>query len=300
MIITPASLKALMVGFSKSFQKGLESAESQFDKVATTIPGTGKSTTYGWLGKFPKFREWIGSRQYKNMQAHSYSIVNKKFESSIEVDRDEIEDDEIGVYAPLFETMGQSAKEFPDEYIFGLLKQGFTETCYDGQNFFDTDHPVYAEVDGTGAASTISNMAAGTGPGWYLLDTTRPIKPLIWQTRRKMAFTSKTNATQSDEVFDTDKYKYGADCRANAGFGFWQMAFGSKAALNVANLRAAQQKMEAFKSDGDTPLKIRPVLLVVPTSLRQDAEDILDKALINGGDSNPMYKKFELLVCPWL
>lgn len=101
MVATPATLTALMTGFNQSFEKGKSQAASQYSKIATVIKSTSKSNTYGWLGKWPKFRKWIGDRVINDMTASSYAVINKPFESSIGVDRDDIEDDEI-VYAPMF------------------------------------------------------------------------------------------------------------------------------------------------------------------------------------------------------
>ena len=67
---------------------------------------------------------------------------------------------------------------------------------------------------------------AGSDTAWFLLCTTRPIKPLIYQQRKKVKFVSKTNETD-DNVFMSKTFLYGADSRGNAGFGFWQMAYGS-------------------------------------------------------------------------
>lgn len=300
MIITPQSLQALQVGFSSAYQTGLARPEVHYQQVATVIPSIGKSTTYGWLGKFSAFREWIGDRQFNNMKTHDYVIVNKKFESSVSVPRDDIEDDHIGVYTPMFEEMGQAAAEHPDSMVFGLLQQGFDEICYDGQSFFDTEHPVYENTDGTGEVTAVSNMQAGSGKAWYLLDTTRSLKPLIYQVRRKIDFKVMTKPEDSQGTWLRDEYEYGADGRMNAGFGFWQMAFGSKAKLTIENLRKAQAAMEGFRGDGNKVLNVQPKLLVVPTALRQQAEDILDKQLLAGGESNPMYKKFDLLVTGYL
>lgn len=61
---------------------------------------------------------------------------------------------------------------------------------------------------------------------WFLLCTKRPIKPLIYQQRKKAKFVSKTAETD-DNVFMSKKFLYGADSRGNAGFAFWQMAIGS-------------------------------------------------------------------------
>lgn len=300
MIITPQILKNLMVGFSHAFKGGVAKAETQYTKITTTIPGTGKSTTYGWLGKWPKFREWVGDRVFKNLAAHAYTIVNKKYESSVEVERDEIEDDEIGVYMPMMEEMGQAASELPDELIFGLLGNGFTELCYDGQNFFDTDHPVNAEVDGSGVNALVSNMTAGLETPWFLLDTTRALKPMIYQLRRKIELKSMTDAKDSESSWLRDVFQFGADGRMNVGFGFWQMAHGSKAALTEANLNAAHAAMRAVKGDGDKALSIKPTTLVVPASLEQQAEAILNLSHLANGASNPMYKKYDLVVSDFL
>ena len=59
--------------------------------------------------------------------------------------------------------MGRASQVFPDELVFGLLKTGGSTLCYDGQFFFDTDHPVFPNVDGTGTAVLVSNVAAGAG-----------------------------------------------------------------------------------------------------------------------------------------
>lgn len=67
---------------------------------------------------------------------------------------------------------------------------------------------------------------AGADTSWYLLCTTRPVRPLIYQERKKAKFVSMTNETDPN-VFYRREYIYGADSRGNAGFGFWQMAFGS-------------------------------------------------------------------------
>ncbi len=297
-IVTPAVLQALMVGYSRKFQEGQSMAKSQFLTVATKVPSSGKSTTYGWLGKWPAFREWIGDRVINAMAAHAYSIVNKPFESSIGVDRDDIEDDEIGVYGPLFQEMGRAAEVFPDELVFPLLDAGLTEDCYDGQYFFDIDHPVYPNVDGTGTAVSVPNYIDGAGPAWFLLDTTRALKPLIYQERRPMKFERMIDP-KDEQVFMSKQFRYGVDCRANAGYGFWQMAFCSKATLNADNIWAALEAMKDFKADGGKKLGIRPNLLVVRSGQEKLAEEIM-KEIVAGGETNTLHGKLELLVPDWI
>ena len=52
------------------------------------------------------------------------------------------------------------------------------------------------------------------------------VRPLIWQQRKKPKFVSLTAETDNN-VFMRKTFIYGADYRGNAGFGFWQMAYGS-------------------------------------------------------------------------
>jgi phage major head subunit gpT-like protein len=80
----------------------------------------------------------------------------------------------------------------------------------------------------------------------------------------------------------SDNYMYGVDARVSAGFGFWQMAYASKAELNAANLRAAFTAMKNFTDDEGRPLGIRPTHLIVGNGNYFKARDILTLEQIDG------------------
>lgn len=286
-IVTNALVQALFVGFRREFQQALRDTPSDFKQVATVVPSTTKSTTYGWLGQFPKFREWIGDRVLKDMAEHGYSIVNKDWESSVGVKRTDIEDDEVGVYSPLFQEMGRAAAVFPDELVFPLLKTGHSTLCFDGQYYFDTDHPVYANADGTGAVATVANcdidlVGRAANPIWYLMDTSRAIKPIIYQERKKPVLLALTD-DKDEAVFTRNEYRFGADLRSNVGFGFWQLAYASNQPLTRESYAAARAAMQSFKGDGGRPLGIKPNTLVVSPALEGVARKLLVKDE-NGGN----------------
>ena len=289
-VVTPSLLTSLMTGFKANYQAGVSMAESDYGKIATTVPSSSKSNTYGWLGQFPQFREWAGDRVINDISASGYEITNKDYESTIGVKRTDIEDDNLGIYSPLFTEMGRAATAHPDELVFSLLAAGFATNCYDGQYFFDTDHAV-----GTGS---VSNIQAGTETPWYLLDTSRAIKPLVFQERKKAEFVSMTKS-DDENVFTANQYRYGVDSRCNVGYGFWQMAFGSKAALTGANFNDAFSSMASFKSDEGRPLGIKPSILIVPPTLRAAALEIINAETI-GGTSNTNRGAVDVVVSPWL
>ncbi|MEE2025033.1 Mu-like prophage major head subunit gpT family protein [Alkalimonas mucilaginosa] len=296
MDITPQTLQALFTAVSTAFNQGRNTYTATGDRIATEIPSTSSQNDYSWLGEFKRLREWIGERQIEKAKVYSYAIKNKKFEATEGIPAEYIEDDQYGILMPKFQDMGYAAATHPDELIYALLAAGFTTPCYDGQNFFDTDHPVGEE----GQEVSVSNMQAGSGNPWFVLDTRRPIKPLIKQKRRDYRLQAKTDAGNSDHVFMHDEYLYGVDARLNVGFGFWQMAFASMAELNDDNLDAGISSMMSVKSDKGRPLGVMPDLLVVGPSNRAKARKIIEAAQKVGGESNTNYKALDLLVVPWL
>ena len=300
-IVTPALLQALFTGFKKNFEDAKSEAPTQYTKIATVIKSTTKSNTYGWLGKFPSLRKWVGDRVIESMKTHGYQIVNEDFEATVAVDRNDIEDDELGIYAPMFAEMGRSAGVHPDELCFGLLGAGFTTPCYDAQYFFDTDHPVYPKADGTGTPALVANLvvdAGYSGEPWFLLDTSRALKPVIFQDRKAPQLIAMTKI-DDESVFTRKEFRYGVDCRDAAGFGFWQLAFANKRALTPDNLWDAFSRMRAFEADGGRKLGVKATLLVVPASLEKLATQMLEREL-ESSSSNELKGKLELVVADYL
>lgn len=300
MLVNAGTLKAIFVNLKTIFNNSFDSAPSQYKEIAMVVPSTGKQNDYAWLSGFPKMQKWVGEKAVKALSASKYSIVNNDFEATVEVDRNDIEDDQLGIYKPQAEMAGYSAKQLPDEIVFGLVNGGFTSLCYDGQYFFDVDHLVKdASVSNKGAAAlsvaTQAAAAAGYGAGriamgkfkddegrplnitpnvllvpvalqdvanammtserledgkvnpykgtakvvvapwltsdtaWFLLDTTKPVKPFIYQERKAPVFVEQTDP-QAEGVFNRKKYKFGAEARVAGGYGFWQLAYGSTGA----------------------------------------------------------------------
>jgi phage major head subunit gpT-like protein len=296
MIINSANLDAIRVGFSTAYRRGLGQATSQYSRVATTVPSSTKENKYGWLGKLPNMREWVGPRAVHGLAEHDYAIKNRTYELTIAVDRDDIRDDNLGVYEPMFVEMGESVAAHPDLLVWDLLKNGWSRECYDGQNFFDTDHPV---IDEDGSVVSVSNSGGGGGTPWYLLSTRRALKPIIYQEREKAQFVAKDNP-RDENVFMNREFVYGSDGRWNVGYGFWQMAYGSAQTLNADNYEAGRGAIMGMKGDHGRPLGLMPDLLVVPPTLEGAGKRLLQSVLVNGGESNPWANSAELLVVPWL
>lgn len=302
MLVNKDTLSALFISLKTTFNNAFDAAPSVWQKIAMLVPSTSGQNDYAWLSKFPRMRKWIGEKNIKSLEGAKYSIFNDDWEGTVEVDRNDIDDDNLGIYGPQAQMAGDSAKQLPDEIVMDLANNAFVTLCYDGQYFIDVDHPVRladgtivsVSNKGTKQLSAASQAAAAASYGaariamrkfkdddgrplnitpnvllvppalgdvaralmtndrlddgkanpykgtaevvedarlisdtaWFLLDTTKPVKPFIYQERKKAVFVSQTDL-QSDDVFTRKKFKFGAEARAAGGYGFWQLAYGS-------------------------------------------------------------------------
>jgi phage major head subunit gpT-like protein len=296
MIINRATLGAFFTGLSTAFNTGLGTAGVVHGAYSMTVTSTTSQEQYAWMASLPGFREWVGDRVLNNFRTYDYVIKNKDWEDSFAVKRNHIEDDQIGLYKPIFELMGQAGAQHPQELIDALLLSGFTTNCYDGQYFFDTDHPVYDE---NGALQTVSNFQGGSGPAWFLIDDTKPIKPVVLQTRKPIKLVSMQDETD-ESVFMRKEFRYGADWRGNVGFGLWQLIHASKLSLDATAYVAARTSMRSMKGDGGRKLNLQPNLILVGPSNENAADELFNVETLPSGGKNPNYKKCKVVVSNWL
>lgn len=300
LLVNKDTISNVFISLKTSFNNAFGAAPTTWQKIAMLVPSTASQNLYAWLSTFPKMRKWIGDKHIKSLEAYKYTIVNDDWESTVEVGRNDIEDDQLGMYGPQAQMAGASAAQLPDEIVMDLVNGAFTNTCFDGQYFCDTDHLVAgasvsnkltvalsaasqaAALASYGAARTAMrkfkddegrplntiptvllvppaledvalalvnnerltdgavNLYKGTAEvvvdarltsdtAWFLLDTSQPVKPFIYQERKKPVFVEQTGM-DSDAVFSRKMFKFGAEARAAGGYGFWQLAVGSTGA----------------------------------------------------------------------
>jgi len=247
MIVTNTVLNGLRTAFREEFRNRMLELDAKpvWKLLATTVPSSTKSNTYGWLSAFPQMREWVGDRVVKDMAEAAYQIVNEKWEATLGVMRTDIEDDNLGQYRVMARNMADEFERFMNRHLALLIVNGFSNLCYDGQKFFDGEHPVHPNTDGTGEASNASNIIGTgleTGKPWALLCLSGSLKPFIVQQRTLPEFEEIAD-TKNETVFMKDRYLYGIRYRGSWGYGLWQQAVGSKAALTAANYEAARLAM---------------------------------------------------------
>lgn len=296
MDITPSTMRGLYTALSTAFNVQLAATTTFYKMVAMTVSSTTAANEYPRMDDLPGIREWIGDRVIHDLSLQTYLIRNKEFENTIGIRRSAVQDDQIGFLAPMAAQLGQDAAEFPDQLVFPLLNKGETTKCYDGQYFFDTDHPGY---DVNGKEASVANFEDGDGPAWYLIDDSRVLKPIVFQDREKFKLVRKDQDTD-DTVFMSGKAVYGVDGRCNAGYGLWQLIFKSKKPLTAENYAAARAKMTSIRKRNGQVLSITPKKLLVPSTLESPARKLLLNDNAAGGESNEWKGTAEPVVIPLL
>jgi len=297
MIINNDALARLYTAFTAVFNAAFQETQTWYERVAMTVPASTRIMDYKFLLDFPMVREWMGDRQIGSLEPKAYQVETKDWEATIEVERNDIEDDQLGFYNPIVAALAQEARKHPEKLIADLMNNGFTTPCYDGQSFFATDHPV--------GSGTASNFGGGSGTGWYLLDTSRAIKPFIFQLRRAVQLV-RMDRQDDEQVFMRKKFRYGVDYRGAAAYGLWQLAYSSKESLNATNYATARAAMMSLANAEGRPLGIQPHLLLVPPSLEAQAREILQAQFIigdptaGGSRTNIWQGTADLLVVPEL
>lgn len=293
MIINATNMQAAAKGFRALFREEMAKASNLHETLAMVVQSTSPEETYAFLKSLPRMREWLGDRVIHGLEAAGFTIRKKDWEATIAVDRDEVLFDKLNLVRPRIQELARAAQAHYMDLIVDLLVKGFEQTCYDGQYFFDADHPVAGQsvsnkgtavlnadnysaayaamqsvtdeqgkplgvqpthlvvppqlratalqilkaetIEGTtnihrdSAVPVVLPELAAHPTKWFLLDLSRPLKPFILQVVKEAEFVA-LDSPDDDNVFKRREFLYGVDCIDNAGYGLWQLAWGSTGA----------------------------------------------------------------------
>ena len=126
MIINQQALANLYTGLTAVFTAAFQDTPTWHERVAMTVPANTRIMDYKFLLDFPMVREWIGDRQISSLEPNAYQVESKDWEATIEVSRNDIEDDQLGLYNPIIAALAQEARKHPERLIANLLMGGFT------------------------------------------------------------------------------------------------------------------------------------------------------------------------------
>ena len=164
MNVTAANLDAVFKAFQTKFTEAQAAARERAtpndllpEDIAVAFIGGGSATQHSWIEQLHGIHEWVGDRVLNNARLGKLTVVNRDFENTVKVSRNEIEDDQYGVYAPLIAMMGADAENLWKKLAVEALT-GNGEWA-DGNPFFCSGRKL-GQSTFTNAATTAFSKAA--------------------------------------------------------------------------------------------------------------------------------------------
>jgi len=135
-LVTQEVVRATNAAARTVFDTAFAGQDGVWKQIATLIPSVGASEEYGWIGQVPVMREWLDERQITALSTYGYTIRNKKFEATIAVAREVLEDEAQAQVRTRVESLAEAASAHYDALVFDLVRNGEGQPAYDGAAFY--------------------------------------------------------------------------------------------------------------------------------------------------------------------
>ena len=177
MQINASNLDGLFKTFQTKFSEAQKQAQARAyandlipEDIAMSFVASGSATQHSWIEQLHGIHEWVGSRVLNNAKLGKLTVINRDFENTVQIGRNEIEDDQYGVYAPLIAMMGADAENLWKKLTLeALLGNG---EWADGNPFFCSGRVMGKSTITNAVTTALSKSAVETAiatmRGWTL------------------------------------------------------------------------------------------------------------------------------------
>ncbi len=109
MLLNDANMGILFTGLKAALYKGIHQADIDYLEWCNVVNSSAMIEEYPIMMITGSMREWVGPRVINYISGQKLSVQNRDFEHTEEIDRNRIEDDQIGFYSVAFQEMGLQA-----------------------------------------------------------------------------------------------------------------------------------------------------------------------------------------------
>ncbi len=160
MLVNADTLAAIRTNSRAIFLQALGDLPKQdpgldaWKKIATLFNSDTEKESYNWLGAAPPMQQWKDKRKLNGLRAFDYTLTNKDWEATLEIERDAIKDNKLGHIPIRVRGLSRSYLKYLNEYMFSLLDDGESVAAYDGGYFFANTRTI-------GSSGNINNILSG-------------------------------------------------------------------------------------------------------------------------------------------
>jgi phage major head subunit gpT-like protein len=167
MIINQAALTQLFTAFKTHFNMGYGGVVSNIEAVITPIPMTTRAIRLVGIKEFSFMREWVGPRQHKNLEAYGFTVEARKYEDTVDVERDDIEDDNYGQYGNMFQALGVGAADLDGRLVAEILEGTHAQLGYDGLALGAATHEMGSTTYDNLSTNVLNRANLKTAANWF-------------------------------------------------------------------------------------------------------------------------------------
>lgn len=125
-----------MSDFFMGFDRGIQG--SYATQIGDLIPSNSEIENYTFLANSPQLEKWEGAMKLTQLKNFSYELKNELFSSALNIQKKDFDRDKTGQISRRITGLGEEASTHWGKLVSeAIIANGL---CYDGQNFFDTDH----------------------------------------------------------------------------------------------------------------------------------------------------------------
>ena len=139
------------------FQDAYDAQRNLASTIASFVDSSLPQEDYSFIGQLPIMQAWTDERQIRPLKEFGFTIVNKKFEATIGIQRDVLEDERWGAIKMRVMGLADVAVAHYDQLIFSAINAN--GAAYDGTPFYSAGHGNL----GTGAGTALSAVSLAAG-----------------------------------------------------------------------------------------------------------------------------------------
>ncbi len=141
MQITQGNLDAVFTGLKATFSEALQSTETgRIEQLMESVPSTNGTENYPVATLLGDLEEVLDEVTITSIGTFVKSVPNRTFARIVQIGRNDIADDNIGVYRPGVRQLARRAALYPLRLAAEGLLLGFSEEWIDGNSVFSDTH----------------------------------------------------------------------------------------------------------------------------------------------------------------
>lgn len=123
------------------FVRGYDERPQSWERdIVLDASSSRNSEDYILLGEVPRFSEYLGIRQFKELRQYKITLTNVDYDATMMIKKDDLRRDRLNYLKRRIAEFFEAGPAHNRKLLTDLIVDAASTTCFSGQFFFDTDH----------------------------------------------------------------------------------------------------------------------------------------------------------------